>query len=1020
MTVLVKNKPPVTPAIPVKLGISADVAEGVAPLSVVYSVATLEGQVQSDQAYAWDFGDDVSEEAISVTRTHTFSTPGVYLVSVCLAAVGGAAPTGCSGPAETIVRYSAPKLNVVNAVNGASATVTMTCETQPNSDYQIRYTLDGTLPGKDSQLYMGSVMLTKSAQVTARVFPAAAGSDLRTTSTPSTASVSVNSQPVTTPVEPGRLVITPSDAIACSGDQGWASGVTGKTQVTYVLSNPGGSAIEWSVASNVSWLTISSASGFLDPGGAISAQVAVSVSTAEASKLAVGSHTATVTFANKTNGSGNDTRMAYVTVNAGTSTTVAPVIAAIANGSATVGSAYTGPTPTLTQGTTPVTWSLTSGPSGMTINSTTGVVSWPTPTTTGSPFTVTIRATNSAGYGEKSWSLTVGTTPTVATPTLSPNGGSFTGSVNVTLACSTTGAAIRYTTNGTDPTSSSTLYSGAFTLTGTSTVKARAFLSGYNDSAAASATFTATPPVVAPIIAAIANGSVNAGTAYTGPTPSLTQGTTPVTWSLTSGPSGMTINSSTGVVSWSNPGTTGSPFTVKIRATNSAGYGEKSWTLTVNTVAPVIASIANGSATAGAGYTGPTPTLTQGTTPVAWSLTSGPSGMAINASTGVVSWSSPTTTGSPFTVTIRATNSAGYGEKTWSVAVSEVQSASSIIIGVWYQSGDPTTITKWKNRGVDVFIGPPTVNGNWVYSTFCNNLAAQGMKAIVMPSDAASAKNASLRPDYPGYTPPTADASYASFLGWCVEPDEPDLDVNMVGYPSAIDKIATVNLWVNRCNYLRDLAPANLRVGNFVGSNVYYCWGGGGYKGKTFTGLTWSDFQSMASSVDLVCQDWYPITIGSPVADLVPRLQALADLAGPKPFGAFIECSDQHLREAGRAPTAAEVRGEVWLALIMGAKAIFYFPQSVNRVRPPMGTRDDNTAADVAAEMPVQNALIKAESANLLRPGTWVPLAAPFHRRIVTLQDSSQRAYTLNLSDTDQTLDGQTYGPYEVKIGVYP
>ncbi|MCK6456017.1 MAG: chitobiase/beta-hexosaminidase C-terminal domain-containing protein [Phycisphaerae bacterium] len=83
----------------------------------------------------------------------------------------------------------------------------------------------------------------------------------------------------------------------------------------------------------------------------------------------------------------------------------------------------------------------------------------------------------------------------VPTPTISPNGGTFTGSVQVTLACSDALATIQYTTNGSDPTSTSTLYAAPFTLTNSATVKARAFRSGYNDSEVAAASFTIQPPV---------------------------------------------------------------------------------------------------------------------------------------------------------------------------------------------------------------------------------------------------------------------------------------------------------------------------------------------------------------------------------------------------------------------------------------------------------------------------------------------------------------------------------------------
>jgi hypothetical protein len=86
-------------------------------------------------------------------------------------------------------------------------------------------------------------------------------------------------------------------------------------------------------------------------------------------------------------------------------------------------------------------------------------------------------------------SATVGLN-TVSTPVISPNGGTFLGATTVTLSCATTGAQIRYTTNGSAPTSTSTLYSAPITLANSATVKAAAFKSGWQNSATASASFT--------------------------------------------------------------------------------------------------------------------------------------------------------------------------------------------------------------------------------------------------------------------------------------------------------------------------------------------------------------------------------------------------------------------------------------------------------------------------------------------------------------------------------------------------
>lgn len=77
----------------------------------------------------------------------------------------------------------------------------------------------------------------------------------------------------------------------------------------------------------------------------------------------------------------------------------------------------------------------------------------------------------------------------VEAPVITPDGGSFTGSQTVTITCATNGAAIHYTTDGTEPTASSTKYSGGFTITATTTIKAVAFV-GEAKSSVTSAAFT--------------------------------------------------------------------------------------------------------------------------------------------------------------------------------------------------------------------------------------------------------------------------------------------------------------------------------------------------------------------------------------------------------------------------------------------------------------------------------------------------------------------------------------------------
>ncbi|GMU65359.1 MAG: hypothetical protein AMXMBFR36_16330 [Acidobacteriota bacterium] len=78
----------------------------------------------------------------------------------------------------------------------------------------------------------------------------------------------------------------------------------------------------------------------------------------------------------------------------------------------------------------------------------------------------------------------------VATPTFNPVPGQYTTTKNVTIATSTSGATIRYTTDGSEPTSSSTLYSGAVAVTASLELRAKAFKAGLADSNTASGTYT--------------------------------------------------------------------------------------------------------------------------------------------------------------------------------------------------------------------------------------------------------------------------------------------------------------------------------------------------------------------------------------------------------------------------------------------------------------------------------------------------------------------------------------------------
>ena len=115
---------------------------------------------------------------------------------------------------------------------------------------------------------------------------------------------------------------------------------------------------------------------------------------------------------------------------------------------------------------------------------------WSTPLHVVATTTFKARA-YAAGYNPSSIVTAIYTIDDGATaaPTFAPPAGTYSGSQSVTINCATAGAEIRYTTNGTDPTQSSSLYSSPILVSTTLTLKARAYASGRDPSSISSAAY---------------------------------------------------------------------------------------------------------------------------------------------------------------------------------------------------------------------------------------------------------------------------------------------------------------------------------------------------------------------------------------------------------------------------------------------------------------------------------------------------------------------------------------------------
>jgi glucosylceramidase len=92
--------------------------------------------------------------------------------------------------------------------------------------------------------------------------------------------------------------------------------------------------------------------------------------------------------------------------------------------------------------------------------------------------------------------------PVAATPTFSVAPGSYTSAQSVSLSDATAGASIYYTTNGSTPTSSSTLFTPGtpIAVSATTTINAIAIAPGFANSAVATGTYTLTGPAVSVVL----------------------------------------------------------------------------------------------------------------------------------------------------------------------------------------------------------------------------------------------------------------------------------------------------------------------------------------------------------------------------------------------------------------------------------------------------------------------------------------------------------------------------------------
>ncbi|MFN7564995.1 MAG: putative Ig domain-containing protein, partial [Prosthecobacter sp.] len=330
----------------------------------------------------------------------------------------------------------------------------------------------------------------------------------------------------------------------------------------------------------------------------------------------------------------------------------------------TVGSAYS-QTLAAAGGTAPYTWSITSGtlPAGLTLSSG-GIISGTPTAENGAGTSITVRAADASGCAATR-ALSIKICPVITVNPTSLAGMAAGSPYSQTISASgSTATPFTYTVqSGTLP-AGLTLNSSTGLISGTPTSLTTAIFTIRATDANGcfgSRPYTITPTCGTITLSPVSMPGATVGTSFS-QTVTPSGGVAPYTFAVTVGalPAGLSLNTTTGVISGIPTATTAASFTIRATDVNAC-QGTASYSITP--VCPTInLSPANGALAigyVGASYSQALST-TGGTTPYTYSITSGtlPAGLTLNSTTGLIS-GTPTTTSASVSITVRVADAYG-------------------------------------------------------------------------------------------------------------------------------------------------------------------------------------------------------------------------------------------------------------------------------------------------------------------------------------------------------------------------
>lgn len=328
-----------------------------------------------------------------------------------------------------------------------------------------------------------------------------------------------------------------------------------------------------------------------------------------------------------------------------------------------IGQAYS-TTVSASGGIAPYAYTISAGalPTGLALNAASGAITG-TPTAAGT-FNFTVRASDANSFAAtQAYSIGVGVPTLTLTPATIPaaaaaspysvtfSAGSGTAPYSYSLVAGALPSGISLNT-ATGVLSGTTVQAGSFGIT----VRATDSSTGTGAPFTVQSAYTLT--VTAPVIT-LAPGTVPAGTVAASYSTSISAsgGATPYAYSIVAGalPAGLTLNGSTGALSGTPTAAGG--FSFSVRATDANSFtGTQAYVLNIAAATVALNPATLPGATAETAYSS-TLTASGGTAPYTFAVTAGslPSGISLNAASGVLSGT--TVASGSFPVTIRATDS---------------------------------------------------------------------------------------------------------------------------------------------------------------------------------------------------------------------------------------------------------------------------------------------------------------------------------------------------------------------------